>query len=131
MSQNADTVKAIYDCFGRGDVSGILARLAPDVEWEHDWGGPALKWYPPRRGRDGVVQFFATLADFEFLRFEPSAFLEGGNMVAVPIHLELRVKANGKVIRDLEMHLWTFGDRGFVSRFRHLVDSHQFALATA
>lgn len=131
MGQNIATVQAIYDAFGRGDVAGILGRLAPDVEWEHDWGAAPLKWYQPRRGRDEVVKFFETLADFEFLRFEPIAFLEGGNMVAVPIHLELRVKANGRLIRDLEAHLWTFGDDGLVSRMRHLVDSHQFALATS
>jgi len=129
MSRNVDTVKAMYECFGRGDVPGILARLSPDVEWEHDWGGAPLRWYQPRRGHDGVLQFFATLADFEFLRFEPVAFLEGGDLVAVPIQLELRVKATGKVIRDLEAHLWTFGADGRVARMRHFVDTQQFALA--
>lgn len=131
MSRNVETLKAMYESFGRGDVPAILARLAPDIEWEHDWGAPPLKWYQPRRGPAGVVKFFETLADFEFLRFEPVAFLEGGNMVAVPINLELRVKATGKVIKDLEAHLWTFGDDGRVTRMRHLVDTHQFALASA
>lgn len=129
MSRNVDTVKAMYECFGKGDLSGILARLAADVEWEHDWGSAPLPWYVPRRGRDEVPQFFASLADFEFLRFEPFAFLEGDNMVAVPIHLELRVKKTGKVIKDLEMHLWTFGGDGLVKRMRHLTDTRQFAQA--
>jgi ketosteroid isomerase-like protein len=131
MSRNVDAVKAIYESFGRGDIPGILARLSPQVEWEHDWGGTPLKWYQPRRGRAEVVKFFEALADFDFLRFEPVAFLEGGNMVAVPVRLEVRVKATGREIRDLEAHLWTFGDEGLVSRFRHLVDTQQFALATA
>lgn len=129
MSRNVETVKAIYECFGKGDVAGILARLAPDVEWEHDWGAPPLRWYAPRRGRDEVPQFFAALADFEFLRFEPVAFLAGDNLVAVPIHFEARVKATGHTIRDLEAHLWTFDGDGLVQRFRHLVDTRQFALA--
>ena len=34
-----------------------------------------------------------------------------------------------KRIRDLEAHLWTFGADGLVRRIRHLIDSHQFALA--
>jgi hypothetical protein len=38
MSRNVEAVKAIYESFGRGDVPGVLARLDPDVEWEHDWG---------------------------------------------------------------------------------------------
>ena len=132
MSRNVETVKALYECFGRGDIDGILARLDPDVEWEHDWGSAPLKWYRPRRGRAEVPGFFSdVLGDFEFVRFEPVAFLEGDNMVAVPIHLEVVVKANGRRIRDLEAHLWTFGADGLVTRIRHLIDSHQFALATA
>jgi len=130
MSSNADAVKAIYESFGRGDVPTILARLAPDVAWEYDWGGESLKWMEPRRGRDAVPGFFATLADFEFARFEPFAFLEGDNMVAVPVRLELVYRSNGKRIRDLEMHLWTFGPDGLVTGFRHFVDTQQWAQAT-
>jgi ketosteroid isomerase-like protein len=130
VSRNVDAVKAMYECFSRGDVEGILEHLAPDVEWEHDWGGPQMKWYESRRGRAAVPGFFAALADFEFVRFEPFAFLEGGEMVAVPVHLELRVKANGQTIRDLEAHLWTFGEDGLVARFRHLTDTLQLAKAT-
>jgi ketosteroid isomerase-like protein len=78
-----------------------------------------------------MIGFFETLADFEFLHFEPVGFLEGDGMVCVPIRLELRVKANGRIIRDLEAHLWTFGADGKVTRLRHLVDTLQFAEATA
>ncbi len=45
MSHNTDAVKAMYESFGKGDVPAILARLAPDVVWEHDWGGESLKWF--------------------------------------------------------------------------------------
>jgi len=129
MSRNTDSVKAIYESFGKGDVPAILARLSPDVAWEHDWGGENLKWFEPRKSRDAVPGFFASLADFDFVRFEPYAFLEGENMVAVPVRLELVVKATGKPIRDLEMHLWSFGADGLVTGFRHFVDTQQWAQA--
>jgi len=131
MSRNTDAVKAIYESFGKGDIPAILARLSPEVAWEHDWGGETLKWFEPRKGRDAVPGFFATLADFDIRRFEPQAFLEGGNMVAVPVHFEFVIKANGKTIRDLEMHLWTFGADGLVTRFRHFVDTQRWAQAAA
>ena len=131
MSRNTDAVTATYEMFGKGDVPAIVARLSPDVEWEHDWGGESLKWYERRRCRNAVPGFFASLADFELVRFEPFGFLEGDNMVAVPVHVELVYKANGKRIRDLEMHLRTFGPDGLVTRFRHCVDTHQFAQATS
>jgi len=130
MSRNTETVKAIYESFGKGDVAAILARLAPDVAWEHDWGGERLRWFEERQGRSAVPGFFATLADFDFIRFEPFAFLEGDEMVAVQVRLELVCKANGKPIRDLEMHLWSFGLDGMVTGFRHFVDTHQWAQAT-
>jgi uncharacterized protein len=129
MSRHTETVKAIYESFGKGDIPAILARLSPDVAWEHDWGGETLKWFEPRSGRDAVPGFFASLADFDFVRFEPYAFLEGDDMVAVPVRLEVVVKANRKPIRDLEMHLWTFGADGLVSGFRHFVDTRQWAQA--
>ena len=127
MSKNVDTVKEIYACFGRGDVPGILERLDPIVEWEYDWGAEPLPIYKTRRGREEVVGFFEALADFDFLRFEPIGFLEGDGMVAVPIQAELRHKASGRGFRDLEMHLWTFGSDGLVTRYRHVGDTREFA----
>jgi ketosteroid isomerase-like protein len=51
MSRHVDTVKAIYESFGKGDIAAILARLDPDVEWEYEWGSQPLRWCTPRRGR--------------------------------------------------------------------------------
>ena len=127
MTENVETVKALYACFGRGDIPGILERLDPAIEWEYDWGAEPIPIFSPRRGREAVVGFFEALADFDFLKFEPVAFLEGGDMVAAPIRSELRHKGTGREFRDLEMHLWTFRPDGLVSRFRHMVDTRQFA----
>ena len=38
MSEHAETVNAIYEAFGRGDIPSILGRLDPDVRWE-SWAG--------------------------------------------------------------------------------------------
>lgn len=131
MSRNVETVKAAYAAFGRGNIPAILALLADDVAWEHDWGAATLKWYRPRRGPADVAGFFQTLADFDFLLFEPANLLEGGNQVVAVTHVELTVKSNGKRFKDLEAHLWTFGPDGKVTGFRHLTDTHQLAMATA
>lgn len=131
MTRNVETIQALYAAFGKGDIAGVVAGLDPDVDWEHSWGGAPLKWFAPRKGAAEVPGFFASLSDFEFVRFEPLAFLEGGDMVAVPIRIELRVKATGKTIRDLEVHLWTLGRDGKVVAMRHLVDTLQYAQATA
>jgi ketosteroid isomerase-like protein len=131
MSRNVDTVKSAYAAFGRGDIPGLLAMLADDVQWEHDWGGEQLRWYVSRKGPAEAGGFFQTLADFDFKRFEPFAFLEGDGYVASLVHIELTIKTTGKTFKDLEAHLWSFGADGKVATFRHLSDTHQLAQATA
>jgi ketosteroid isomerase-like protein len=131
MGSHIDTVQTIYAAFGRGDVPAILAHLADDVAWEHDWGMEPLKWYAPRKGAAEVPGFFASLADFDFHRFAPVNFLAGGDQVVALIRVELGIKANGKRFRDLEGHLWTFGPDGKVTGFRHFADTRQLAAVTA
>ena len=45
--------------------------------------------------------------------------------------MEIASKATGARFREYEMHLWTFGEDGKVSRFRHFADTvkHQRAAA--
>jgi hypothetical protein len=49
--------------------------------------------------------------------------------VAVLVDEVLVVRATGRAITDLAIHLWTFDDHGVVVRFRHCVDTHQHVLA--
>ena len=126
---NVETVQAIYEAFGRGDVPAILDRLAEDVEWDRDAPGYGIPIYEPGTGREHAKRFFERLGELEINRFEPTNFLSGGNQVAVPINVEVKVKSTGKIVEALEIHLWTFGDDGKVSRFFHSIDRHAFWLA--
>ncbi len=126
---NVESVKAIYEAFGRGDVPAILDQLADDVEWDQDAPGYGIPIYEPGVGKEHARRFFARLEDLDFRRFEPTNFLGGGNQVAVPINVEVEVKSTGKMVEALEIHLWTFGDDGKVSRFFHCIDRHAFVLA--
>lgn len=121
----ADTVRAIYEAFGRGDVPAILERLADDVEWEYG-GMPEVPWLAPRRGRAQVGGFFESLAAIEFHRFEATNLLEEGRLVVAIVQLEGTVRATGRrVFEEDEVHIWRFDGSGKVSRFRHRADTHQ------
>jgi ketosteroid isomerase-like protein len=126
---NVETVQAIYEAFGKGDVPAILDRLADDVAWDQDAPSYGVPIYEPGTGREHATRFFEALQDREFQRFEPTNFLAGGDQVAVTIDLEATVKATGKTAKALEIHLWTFGEDGKVSRFFHAIDRHAFVLA--
>lgn len=123
------TVQVVYEAFGRGDVPTILDQLADDVVWDQDAPGYGVDIYEPGAGKPHVERFFAALAGVEFIRFEPTNFLSGGDQVAVPIEVEVRVRSTGNVVKALEVHLWTFGPDGKVTRFFHAIDRHAFVLA--
>jgi hypothetical protein len=129
MQDNIEKVQAIYAAFGSGDLAAFLSHLAEDVDWEHDWSGVHLPFLVPRRGRSEVVQFFDSLAVLEITQFEIVNLLAGGNQVAAVIRFGARVKPTGADHRDLEMHLWTFGEDGLVTRLRHFADTWSYAIA--
>jgi uncharacterized protein len=123
------TVQRIYDGFGRGDIPAILEELAEDVAWDQDAPAYGIPIYEPGTGKAHVQRFFEALQDIEFLKFEPTNFLTGGNQVAVTIDIAMRVKSTGNTAEALEIHLWTFGEDGKVSRLFHCIDRHAVALA--
>lgn len=126
---NLATVQNIYGAFGRGDVAAILETLADDVEWDDD-GASASPFLVPRHGRNEVGGFFQSLAAADFTKFEPTAFLESGNIVVALLDIDFTVKATGKsVTQPDEVHIWRFDDNGKVKSFRHRVDTHAQHLA--
>ena len=125
---NLKTVAGIYESFGKGDVPGILAVLADDVEWESWADNSAVKagvpWLTPRHGKDDVVHFFETAGQMKITDLQVLNMMEGGNEVAVSFILETDLPAwGGGHYRDEEIHLWTFNDQGKVVRLRHYVDT--------
>jgi ketosteroid isomerase-like protein len=125
--EHIGTVQEIYEAFGRGDIPAILDRLAEDVVFEpwddHSAQAAGVPWLARREGRDGVLGFFEALGALEFNALEPQGFLAGDGQVAVPILLDVTVKATGRRLRDEELHLWSFDDAGRVSWMRHYVDT--------
>jgi ketosteroid isomerase-like protein len=126
---NIETIKQIYEAFGRGDIPAILEKLAEDVRWE-EWstGNSAqerdVPYMRPRRGREAVGGFFQDVQDdFELNSFSPLAFLEGDDRVAVLIEVDLTVKSTGKRLQDQEIHLWEFAPDGKAVSHRHFLDT--------
>jgi len=121
----AQTVQQVYELFGKGDIPGILAKLAPDVEWEYGEASTDVPWLQPRGGREAVAGFFQSLLAIEFHSFVPRTILESGRTVVALVDLDATVKATGARVVELdEVHIWHFGDDGLVRRFRHRADTH-------
>src|SRR5689334_5901052 len=127
---NLETVRGIYESFGKQDIPAVLETLSDDVEWEYAYADTPVPWLAPRRGRAGAGEFFQTLALLDIKRFDVKSLLADGNLVVAIISLEAIVRSTGKRIVEIdEVHLWHFDPRGRVQRFRHVVDTLQHAKA--
>jgi ketosteroid isomerase-like protein len=121
---NIDTVKAMYEAFGRGDVPAILEKLDENVEWDTDYDAhsAAAPWLEPRRGRDNVPGFFQAVATMGITKFEPHTFGADGNRVVSVLDLEADRQGNHYVLPNIG-HLWVFNNEGKVTKFQHMTDT--------
>ena len=127
MGSNTETVQALYEAFGKGDVPAILDRLAIDVRWEQ-WAdnraqAAGVPWMQARTGPGEVAEFFNIVGNFEVQEFSVVGLMEGGNQVVAEVVIEVTDRVSGAHYRDEELHLWTFDDRGKVTRLRHYTDT--------
>ena len=129
--ENLDTVKAIYEAFGRGDVDAILERVADDVDWASESAGSTAPWWGPRRTKDDIRGFFASVAEtMQVSDFTPLSFAAGddGDVFAL-IRFAFTSSATGKGAAMNIHHYWRFGDDGKVTYYRGSEDTAQVAAA--
>ena len=107
---NMQVIQTAYDCFGKGDVAGILNQLTTDVTW-HVAPVNNVPYTGTRNGQSGAADFFATMAECEdTLKFEPREFVAQGDKVVVVGHYEARVKATGREYATYFVHVFTLRD---------------------
>lgn len=121
--QNIEIVnKRGYEAFGQGDINGLLALCAENVEWVSS-GPSEMPTAGIRRGHEQVAQFFTALDElFEFERFEPKQFIAQGEQVVVLGADTAKVKATGKVLTEEWAHAFTIRD-GKIAAFREYIDT--------
>jgi ketosteroid isomerase-like protein len=123
---NIDTVKEMYEAFGRGDIPAIIEKLDPNVEWDVESFTPGIPWLKPLRGASNVPAFFESLAPLSFQRFDPHTFFEDGNKVFALIAIDATHNASGKKYHfPYEGHLWLFNAAGKVVKYQHVTDTAQ------
>jgi hypothetical protein len=116
-----DTVKDIYEAFGRGHVLAILDKLDDDVEWETVTPVEGVPWLQTRRGKANIGTFFESLAPLQITRFEPHTFFESGDRVFVLIAFE--ATRDGKTYSvPHNGHLWQANASGKVAKYDHVTD---------
>jgi uncharacterized protein len=128
--QNLETVRAIYDAFGRGDVDAILERCTDDVDWSSDAAIAVAPWQGPKRGKAELPSFFAGIAQTGPVNeFTPLSFTSNNNdEVMVFLRYAFTVTATGKDVATNLHHFWRFRD-GKVAYYRGSEDTALVASA--
>lgn len=135
MKNNAATVGALYEAFGKGDIPSVLNYLSDDVQWEQWDDNSAQKsgvpWLQARNGKDGALEFFKIVGGFTIKDFRVLSLMANESQVAAEIIFEADIPSTGGHFRDEEVHLWTFDEQGKVIRMRHYSDTAKHMLAAA
>jgi uncharacterized protein len=130
-ADNVDTVKSLYDAFGRGDVETILDNLTDDVDWAAEAASHAAPWYGVRKGKDEVASFFQELGDaMEVKEFTPLSYAANDGEVFTLIRFRVTARATGKEAAMNLLHYWRFRD-GKVEHYRGTEDTAQTAAVLA
>jgi hypothetical protein len=128
VQENVQIVKDAFAAIGRGDMQGLLALSAEDIEWiipGEDWPLAGT-----RRGHAGLADLFQTQSEsMETTFMEPREFVAQGDRVFVVGFARGRVKATNKTWEDD----WVFAitvRNGKLTSIREYVDTQALARAS-
>jgi uncharacterized protein len=121
MPSNKDSIHAVYQAFGRGDVPTVLSVLAADASWTEAEGFPYAGTYiGPQAVLENVfMKIGAEWTDFAAL---PNELVADGDTVVGLGDYSGTYKATGKFMKVPFAHVWKFKN-GKVRRFLQITDT--------
>lgn len=126
--ENIGVAQQGYDNFKTGNIAALVAQTTDDIVWQlPEVEGVALSG--TRTGRDGVTEFFATVArDQEVIEFEPREFVAQNDKVVVLGNYRWRVRNTGREFASDFVNVFTIRD-GKIAAFREHFDTAVAAAA--
>ena len=130
MPENVELVRSIYAAFGAGDMPGVLAAMAPDIEWNEAENFPYADGNPYRGPEAIAGGVFARLGgEWDGFAALPEEFLDAGDTVVVLGRYGGTYKATGRAMHAQMVHVWCIRD-GKVAAFQQYTDTLQAARVT-
>lgn len=132
MSQeNVETIRGIYESFGRGDITQVLGQMEQGIEWneaENFIYADRNPYVGPQAILEGVFMRLGT--EWEDFKVTPEEWLDAGHRVVVLGTYSGAHRTTGKKVRAQFAHVWGVRE-GRVVRFQQYTDTKQFAEAVA
>jgi ketosteroid isomerase-like protein len=112
--ENVEIVRRSYEAFNQGDLEGVVADAAPDLEYVASGAVPGAG--DVYRGPEGFLQFLQWVLDeFDDARAEIHEFVDAGDQVLVSVTQHGRGKQSGVETCWNVWQVWTLRDGRFVS----------------
>ncbi len=129
MSTPIDIVRAFYASLGRGDVPGLLALMAPEIEWTEAERFPyhAGTWRTPQAVVDGLLVPIGR--DWSAFSATPTEYVSDGERVVALGHYAGTYRTTGRSFTAAFAHLWTVR-QGRIIRFVQYTDTTKVLEAT-
>jgi uncharacterized protein len=122
---NIKTITAVYEAFGRGDVTAILDAVTDDVDWAAEAASSAAPWYGVRHGKDAVAVFFSDFGSaMEVEEFTPVSFAANDTDVLAVVRFRARSRSTGRTAQMNLHHYFKFRD-GKIAYYRGTEDTAQ------
>ena len=127
IQENVQIVKDAFAAIGRGDMQGLLALSAEDIEWiipGEDWPLAGT-----RRGHAGLVDLLETASKTLETFTEPREYVAQGDRVLVVGFARGKVKATNRTFEDHFVFAITVRD-GRLTSIREYIDTQALARAS-
>jgi uncharacterized protein len=128
VQENVQIVKDAFAAIGRGDMQGLMALCAEDIEWiipGKDWPLAGT-----RRGHAGLADLFQTHSEkVETSFMEPREFVAQGDRVLVVGFSRGRILATNKPFEDDFIFAITVRN-GKLTNIREYIDTQALARAS-
>jgi ketosteroid isomerase-like protein len=127
IEENVQIVKDFFAATGRGDMQGLLALTAENIEWIIPGEGWPLAG--THRGHAGVAEVLQKASEMEISSPTPPEYVAQGDRVLVVGFAKGKVKATNKTFEDDWVFVITVRD-GKLTNIREYVDTQALARAS-
>lgn len=112
---NVETVRAIQEALGRGDILAPMAHMARKVRWAVACADRSVvPFFKEYTGRQGVAAFLADMDVVDMTAFEVKSVFGQGDHVCVVLHMAFTTPTGRSVDMD-ETQVWTFSEGKVIS----------------
>lgn len=123
---NVQTIRELYEAFGRGDIPTVLEAMDANIEWREAEGNPFEPTGAPWIGPDAILNnlFVRLGSEYDGFTVHPKEFHDAGDTVIVEGRYTGTYKATGKSMDGQFCHIFRVKD-GKLTAFQQYTDTAQ------